>query len=135
MGQEYHGHETKLRLYDDWLRDLRTHMPRDTVVAFVDGYDVLLSAAAKDLARRYTDPEHGFSHPIVFAAERSLWPDLGFRPLYPPPPHTTPTMSSSPDSEDPFPLEYLNSGTVVGRLWAVAEMLQVMRRDYGAVSS
>ena len=49
MGREYHGHETKLSLYDDWLRDLRIHAPRDTVVAFVDGYDVLLSAAAKDL--------------------------------------------------------------------------------------
>ena len=85
LGQPYSGHETKLRNYHQWLGS--GAVPGGALVALVDAYDILLSPAFSEIPWRFT---HFFQHPIVFAGERSLWPDDALEPLYAPPPGTTP---------------------------------------------
>lgn len=116
LGQRYEGHETKLRLYLEFLADAAALGPDDLVV-LLDAYDVLLTPAAATIGDRFRAIEAGpGGRPILFAAERSLWPDAAAESLYPP------KKRSSKQHE----LRFLNSGTVVGRAWALRLMLRTV---------
>jgi hypothetical protein len=197
LGEKYEGHETKLRLYDEFLsREASSPLatlsssssssssslfegvsPWD-VVALVDAYDVLLSPSVKHLADRFrrgftnhhyeyngdgdsdgdtdADDDGGedsdkvdeelASHAIVFAAERSLWPDDALKLAYPLRPPRIPGLDAAvweatgggggggegkgvKRREERF----LNSGTVVGYAWALKFMLRRVR-SYGAIT-
>ena len=52
----------------------------DQILLLIDAYDVLLFPSTHTIGRTFR--EH-FSHPIVFSAERSMWPDVGLIPMYP----------------------------------------------------
>lgn len=112
LGQKYEGHETKLRLYDQFLSS--PHVSPMDLVLLVDAYDVLLSPAIKDLPRKFEK----FNRPIVLAAEHTLWPDSALEESYP---------------SSPTELKFLNSGTIVGRAWALRFMFKTVR-SYGALS-
>ena len=79
----------------------------NTIIVFVDGYDVVANLSKKKLLERYHEL---YSNQIVFAAERSCWPDKKLANDYPLPPNTT------------FP-RYLNSGLFMG---PVAKILQLL---------
>ena len=100
-------------------------------MCLVDAYDVLLSPAAAELGERFLALEKETGKPVLFAAERTLWPDAALEALYPP---SQPTLhrknrASSGDSSDrssdvAHPLRFLNSGTVVGRAWALKYVME-----------
>jgi TolA-binding protein len=102
-------------------------------VCLVDAYDVLLSPAAAELGERFLALEEETGKSVLFAAERTLWPDAALGALYPP---SQPTLrknegnsgDSSSDSSSSsgvaHPLRFLNSGTVVGRAWALKYVLE-----------
>ena len=151
----YHGHETKLRLYHDWVQNLE--VPDEALVVLIDAYDVLLGASAGSIGERFRAvyPKHG----VVFAAERSLWPDAALEPAYPLPPTIDPSTlaemlkskgqaksgarslksKKAPQGWDWSSTttgrpRYLNSGTIIGYRWAVEYMLATLRLNYGAVA-
>jgi len=172
LGQRYEGHETKLRLYDEFLSSSKQStstsdgvrgeggaQPQPTrggggggrgdgglaigahdVVMLVDAYDVLLSPSAAEVAVRFKSlfPDH----PIVFAAERTLWPDAALEPAYPHPPTTTTTTTTTTMQRQDdggggkHALRFLNCGTVVGEAWALRFMLRTLRSgsNYGALT-
>lgn len=110
------------------------------MVCLVDAYDVLALPAAGELTERFERA----GKPLLFAAERSLWPDEALQALYPDAPaEAAPAEAASAASGAPAaasrtaasisPVRFLNSGTVVGRAWALRFMLRTVR-SYGALS-
>lgn len=49
-------------------------------MVLIDAYDILLFPSFREIASRFLSHFH---HPIVFSAERSLWPDQALAALYP----------------------------------------------------
>ena len=91
------GH--KINLVREYLKSL----PDSDTVLFIDAYDVMFVDTIQTIFERF----EGFDCDILFAAEKSCWPD--------------PTMASE------FPLStlyrYLNSGAYIGRVSALKEFL------------
>lgn len=77
------------------LRERLTTMDDSAIVLFVDGYDVVLDANARELIERYC----AFDANIVMAAEVSCWPDAERADDYPP-------VAGS--------YRFLNSGSLIG---------------------
>lgn len=67
----------------------------DDLIVFVDGYDVVFTGPIEFVLERYKN----FKSKVVFAGERSCWPDEGL-------------ASSYPQTDSPY--RYLNSGTFIG---------------------
>ena len=79
---------------------VRSHiqaLPDEDLVLFVDGYDVLFTDNIHTITERF----HGFDCDILFAAEKSCWPEPTIAPQFP----MTPT-----------PYKYLNSGVYMGKV-------------------
>jgi len=79
---------------------VRSHiqtLPDEDVVLFVDGYDVLFTDNIHSIKERFD----GFDCDILFAAEKSCWPEPTIAPQFP----MTPT-----------PYKYLNSGVYMGKV-------------------
>ncbi|CAF89795.1 unnamed protein product, partial [Tetraodon nigroviridis] len=75
-----------------WLKEeLRKHSDQDTVVLFVDSYDVILASGPEELLSKFSR----LAHRVVFSAEGFCWPDQRLAPKYP---------------EVPSGKRYLNSG-------------------------
>ena len=72
-------------------------LPDDDIVLFVDGYDVLFTDNIHTIKERFD----GFDCDILFAAEKSCWPEPTIAPQFP----MTPT-----------PYKYLNSGVYMGKV-------------------
>lgn len=67
----------------------------DDLIVFVDGYDVVFTGPIEFVLERYKT----FNSKVVFAGERSCWPDEGL-------------ANSYPQTDSPY--KYLNSGTFIG---------------------
>ena len=79
---------------------VRSHiqtLPDEDTVLFVDGYDVLFTDNIHSIKERFD----GFDCDILFAAEKSCWPEPTIAPQFP----MTPT-----------PYKYLNSGVYMGKV-------------------
>lgn len=79
---------------------VRSHiqtLPDEDIVLFVDGYDVLFTDNIHSIKERFD----GFDCDILFAAEKSCWPEPTIAPQFP----MTPT-----------PYKYLNSGVYMGKV-------------------
>lgn len=79
---------------------VRSHiqtLPDEDIVLFVDGYDVLFTDNIDTIKERF----EGFDCDILFAAEKSCWPEPTLAPQFP----MTPT-----------PYKYLNSGVYMGKV-------------------
>lgn len=79
---------------------VRSHiqtLPDADTVLFVDGYDVLFTDNIHSIKERFD----GFDCDILFAAEKSCWPEPTIAPQFP----MTPT-----------PYKYLNSGVYMGKV-------------------
>lgn len=79
---------------------VRSHiqtLPDEDLVLFVDGYDVLFTDNIHSIKERFD----GFDCDILFAAEKSCWPEPTIAPQFP----MTPT-----------PYKYLNSGVYMGKV-------------------
>jgi len=79
---------------------VRSHiqtLPDADTVLFVDGYDVLFTDNIHSIKERFD----GFECDILFAAEKSCWPEPTIAPQFP----MTPT-----------PYKYLNSGVYMGKV-------------------
>ena len=88
------GGGQKINLLKEYLnRD--EELNDDDLVLFVDGYDVMFTGPIEFFLERYKE----FDCKVLFAAERSCWPDEGLASSYP---------------EVEWPYKYLNSGTFIG---------------------
>ena len=79
---------------------VRSHiqtLPDEDIVLFVDGYDVLFTDNIHSIKERFD----GFDCDILFAAEKSCWPQPTIAPQFP----MTPTL-----------YKYLNSGVYMGKV-------------------
>lgn len=98
------GGGIKLRLLSQQLHSLDD----SDIVLFTDAYDVVYCATEEEIVRRYL----AMKEEIVFAAERYLWPDRKLR---------------FPPSATPY--RYLNSGTFIGRVRALKQLLLDLPED------
>ncbi|XP_050952785.1 multifunctional procollagen lysine hydroxylase and glycosyltransferase LH3 [Labeo rohita] len=64
-----------------WLKkELEKHKDkRNTVIMFVDSYDVILASGPEELLRKFSR----FSHRVIFSAEGFCWPDQRLASKYP----------------------------------------------------
>jgi len=88
-----HGGGHKINLVRSHVQSL----PDEDLVLFVDGYDVLFTDNIHTIKERFD----GFDCDVLFAAERSCWPEPTIAPQFP----MTPT-----------PYKYLNSGVYMGKV-------------------
>ena len=106
LGSVWEGLGSKMR----WLQGHVASLAPESVVAFVDAYDVLaLGAASQTLARFLR-----FQTPVVFSGEVNCAPDKSASLLY---------------GDRDRPLPFLNSGSFVGRAGAITCMLQEVLED------
>jgi hypothetical protein len=83
-------------------------LPDDDVFMFVDGYDVLIDASARDILAAFRLVSDRTKAPIIFSAESACWPDAHLASHYP-----------AVDS----PYKYLCSGTYIGVVGALKELM------------
>ena len=79
---------------------VRSHiqsLPDEDLVLFVDGYDVLFTDNIHTIKERF----EGFDCDVLFAAEKSCWPEPTIAPQFP---------------MTPSPYKYLNSGVYMGKV-------------------
>ena len=107
-GVEWHGTDMsgpgggqKVNLLRTALLDMK---PND-VVMFTDAYDVFVNASLSDITRRYLDMKAD----IVFAAEKTIWPDDSIADQFP---------------EADTAYKYLNSGCFIGTVKAIQELIR-----------
>lgn len=92
----------KLNLVKSYLES--NNLPDDTIIGFFDGYDVLIN----DTEQAIIDKFKSFNADIVFAAEKTCWPDSNLASQYPP----CETM-----------YRYLNSGCYIGYVHSLKQIL------------
>ncbi|XP_076842261.1 multifunctional procollagen lysine hydroxylase and glycosyltransferase LH3-like [Brachyhypopomus gauderio] len=65
-----------------WLKnEMQKHKDKhDSVILFVDSYDVILASGPEELLWKFSR----FKHRVVFSAEGFCWPDQRLAPKYPP---------------------------------------------------
>jgi len=90
----------------DYLSNILKGLSSDTIVLFTDAYDVLCGAPLSLVVQRFLK----FNHPIVFSAENNCFPEE-FKDTY-----------TAQQRALLFP--YLNSGTMMGYVWAFRDMLK-----------
>lgn len=109
------GFGQKILLLYEALQEVRD---RSTLVLFIDGYDVLFGASIDEMVLKYqTMLRQQPAKPLIFGAEMYCWPDEHKIPYYPPP---------SSESATPSPYRYLNSGTFMGPVSALLDILRPM---------
>jgi hypothetical protein len=82
---------------------LASHVDDSSIVLFVDGYDVILNDNIATVVERYKD----MGADVVFAAEKTCWPDLELADAFP---------------ESHTEYRYLNSGVYIGTGAALRKM-------------
>lgn len=75
----------------------------NSIVVFVDGYDVIINDDLETIVDRFKDAQCD----ILFAAEKTCWPDVNLAGMF-------------PDTGTEY--KYLNSGVYVGRVGALKKM-------------
>jgi len=79
--------------------------PDNSVVLFVDAYDVFFTESKEEIFSRFFKSDCD----ILFAAEKSCWPDSNLKELFLP--------SSTP-------YRFLNSGSFIGYRWALLRLIE-----------
>jgi hypothetical protein len=79
--------------------------PDDEIIVFVDGYDVVQKRTDVD---NFEKEFEKFEADLVFSAETNCWPNKWMAHLFP---------------NSPTKYRWPNSGTFVGRAWAIKKML------------
>lgn len=97
---------SKFEAFHEWFR--RETPPDDEIIVFVDGYDVVQKRTDLHV---FEEEFKKFKADIVFSAETNCWPNKWMQELFP---------------HGPSRYRWPNSGTFVGRAWAIRKML-----DYG----
>lgn len=95
---------SKLDAFKKWFEN--ANPDPDEVIIFVDGYDVVQRRTDLD---NFENEFMKFGVDIVFSAETVCWPSAWMAHLFPP----SPTRYRWP-----------NSGTFVGRAWAIKKMIE-----------
>jgi hypothetical protein len=96
----------------------------EELVLFVDGYDVLLTPAVRDLPRLFG--EHFNGARVVFSSEHSCWPDAAVC-------HAAAQATASSSGTAEFGrTTNLNSGVFVGSATDLLTMLREISSSYGA---
>ena len=103
------GGGQKINLIREYIKELPDH----DVLFFCDGYDTFVVTELDEIIRRYLD----FSHSIVFASERSCWPDEGLANEI-----IKTNKGITPYTDTPY--KYLNSGLFVGTVKELRSILQ-----------
>lgn len=103
-GMEWRGLTMKLKLVQQWLRDV----PGEDLIVFADGYDCVWADGLEGLKRRF----RALGHPLVMSAERNCYPFADRAGDYPP-------------CETPY--RYLNCGCWMGRAGHMRHLLAEMR--------
>lgn len=75
----------------------------DTIVLFVDGYDVVINDDLDTIVERFKDAQCD----VLFAAEKTCWPDVNLAGLF-------------PDTGTEY--KYLNSGVYIGKVGAIKKL-------------
>ncbi|OQV13853.1 Procollagen-lysine,2-oxoglutarate 5-dioxygenase 3 [Hypsibius exemplaris] len=102
--KRYAGGGYKINLLKKYMENHKDDSK--TIYLFTDSYDVIFTASAKTLVKKYLEMKAR----VVFTAERFCWPDSSLSNSYPP------VMGSS---------KYLNSGGFIGTGQSIYEMLTV----------
>jgi len=97
---ESQGGGQKINLVRNHLESLHN----GDVVLFVDGYDVIINDTLPTILERYED----MGADIIFAAEKTCWPDATMSPQFP--------VTSTP-------YKYLNSGAYIGKVGTLKDFL------------
>ena len=106
-GVEWHGGDMigpggaqKLHLVKTYVNQV----PGEDIVLFVDGYDVFFNDELETIVDRFK----GFNCRILFAAEKSCWPDKSLAPLF----------------EADTDYKYLNSGVYIGYASDICSLIE-----------
>ena len=92
----------------------------DTLILFVDAYDVLLLPPAKtELLARFAS----LNSPLVVSAENTCWPDVAVSLVWPP----RPSSSSSSGTGDISLYQFANTGGYMGYAWALRRAYRWLR--------
>ncbi|XP_029995712.1 procollagen-lysine,2-oxoglutarate 5-dioxygenase 1 isoform X4 [Sphaeramia orbicularis] len=70
------GGGQKVRLLKEALDQMETE---DTIILFIDSYDVVLASGPKELLRKF----HQAGHKVVFSSESLIWPDRHLEDKHP----------------------------------------------------
>lgn len=105
------GH--KVNMLKDFIDEYQLH--DDMILIFVDGYDVLVNASPYNIIRRWV--ENFDTGRVTFAAEPVCWPDSD---LVTPLDH----LAAQRSPEETHGYNYLNSGTFMGRVGDIKELLE-----------
>ncbi len=103
MGLQWRGLAQKLHVSEEYAKTL----PENDILMFVDGYDVILQADEKTILETF----YAMNYPFVISVERDLWPHKEMAQLFP--------------KDTSF--RYLNSGTYIGYVGNVLEILRGVR--------
>lgn len=95
------GGGQKINLVLDYVKTL----PADTIVLFMDGYDVFVNDDLHTIVERFL----GFKSDILFAAEKVCWPDRTIAPFF---------------NESETDYKYLNSGLYMGYASSVLSFIE-----------
>jgi len=139
LGAEYGSSGgTKLALMEDWLLSPdgldSLNTSDDTLLLFVDAYDVLLLPPSRGLVEVFDR----FNASMVISGETGCWPDPGVAPAYPwalfdQQPHFGDLYEKEErklkDDDVHVPFPYPNSGGYVARVSYMRSMIQEVMRD------
>lgn len=105
------GFGMKIKMLSDYIRG-----KKDTdIVMFVDGYDVLVTGAEKEIIEAYISFRRRYGDKAVFSAEYYCWPD-GYK------------AQKYPEVKD-SPYKYLNSGTYISSVGTLKRILKKTNID------
>lgn len=113
-GQEWQGYAQKVLELGDRLA--AGDIAEDDVVLFVDAFDVLVVDDADALLSRFLS----LNTPMLFSADVNCHPWNLFSNF---------TCDLFPPPASGVPYRYLNSGVIVGRAWAVRQMVDLYARS------
>ncbi len=111
------GHGPKITLFYEALKKIADDK---SLVLFVDGYDVLFGASMQEIIAKYNELVTAApSKPVVFGAEIYAWPDGSLASQY----------DVVQMGKDVGPYKFLNSGTIMGPVKDIIELIQPMIGD------
>ena len=94
----------------NFLKTELLNLHEEQLIFFSDSYDVIMAANEDEIIENF----HKFNTPLVFAAERSCWPDTNLKTQY-------------PNTTSVYP--YLNSGGFMGTVKDILDILQLPIQD------
>jgi hypothetical protein len=129
--RKWHGFETKVDLYIDWVRERAesgAEARNGELLILVDGLDVAWGGCSlTDLVARYHTVVDASAGPkVVVGADNQIWPpaDWNYLPFKKRREKVQATFGLSADNFNPAPYRYANSGFLMG---PATELLRVLK--------